>query len=32
MAAVEWTGVRYADNPTVEAATWIDTDPARVWV
>jgi uncharacterized protein YndB with AHSA1/START domain len=28
---VEWTGVRYADNPTVEASTWIDADPARVW-
>jgi hypothetical protein len=28
---VEWTGARYADNPTVEASTWIDNDPARVW-
>jgi len=28
---VEWTGARYADNPTVEASTWIDADPARVW-
>jgi uncharacterized protein YndB with AHSA1/START domain len=28
---VEWTSVRYADNPTVEASTWIDADPARVW-
>jgi uncharacterized protein YndB with AHSA1/START domain len=31
MASVEWTGARYADNPTVEASTWIDADPARVW-
>ncbi len=31
MGAVEWTGARYADTPTVEAATWIDADPARVW-
>ncbi len=31
MACVEWTGARYADNPTVEASTWIDADPARVW-
>jgi hypothetical protein len=31
MAGVEWTGARYADNPTVEAATGIDADPARVW-
>jgi uncharacterized protein YndB with AHSA1/START domain len=29
--AVEWTGARYADTPTVEASTWIDADPARVW-
>jgi len=28
---VEWTGARYADTPTVEATTWIDADPARVW-
>jgi uncharacterized protein YndB with AHSA1/START domain len=28
---VEWTGARYADAPTVEASTWIDADPARVW-
>jgi uncharacterized protein YndB with AHSA1/START domain len=28
---VEWTGARYADTPTVEASTWIDADPARVW-
>lgn len=31
MACVEWTGARYADKPTVEASTWIDADPARVW-
>lgn len=31
MGRVEWTGVRYSDNPTVEAATWIDADPDRVW-
>jgi uncharacterized protein YndB with AHSA1/START domain len=31
MASVEWTGARYADNPTVEASTWIDAEPARVW-
>jgi uncharacterized protein YndB with AHSA1/START domain len=31
MGAVEWTGARYADTPTVEASTWIDADPARVW-
>src|ERR1700761_4937925 len=31
MGPVEWTGARYADNPTVEASTWIDADPARVW-
>ena len=28
---MEWTGARYADMPTVEASTWIDADPARVW-
>ncbi|OBB80693.1 cyclase [Mycobacterium colombiense] len=28
---MEWTGARYADTPTVEASTWIDADPARVW-
>jgi len=28
---VEWTGARYADKPTVEASTWIDADPDRVW-
>ncbi len=31
MGSVEWTGARYADKPTVEASTWIDADPARVW-
>jgi len=31
MGVVEWTGARYADNPTVEASTWIDADPERVW-
>jgi uncharacterized protein YndB with AHSA1/START domain len=31
MSPVEWTGARYADTPTVEASTWIDADPARVW-
>ncbi|MFY2862144.1 SRPBCC family protein [Mycobacterium sp. THU-M104] len=28
---MEWTGARYADRPTVEASTWIDATPARVW-
>ncbi|GAB2995371.1 SRPBCC family protein [Mycobacterium bourgelatii] len=28
---MEWTGARYADNPTVEASTWIDAEPLRVW-
>lgn len=31
MRSVEWTGARYADTPTVEASTWIDADPERVW-
>jgi len=31
MGGVEWTGARYADKPTVEASTWIDADPDRVW-
>lgn len=31
MGGVEWTGARYADNPTVQASTWIDADPQRVW-
>lgn len=28
---MEWTGARYADQPTVEVATWIDAPPGRVW-
>jgi len=28
---VEWTGVRYADGPTVEVETWIGAPPERVW-
>ncbi|MDT5174211.1 MAG: hypothetical protein QOG37_1462 [Mycobacterium sp.] len=28
---MEWTGARYSDKPTVEAATWVDADPQRVW-
>lgn len=28
---MEWTGARYADRPTVEARTWIDAPPERVW-
>ena len=28
---MEWTGARYADNPTVEVRIWIDAPPARVW-
>jgi uncharacterized protein YndB with AHSA1/START domain len=28
---MEWTGARYADTPTVEARTWIDAPPERVW-
>ncbi|BBX64483.1 cyclase [Mycobacterium saskatchewanense] len=28
---MEWTGARYADKPTVEASTWIDAEPAKVW-
>ncbi|KAA1248982.1 SRPBCC family protein [Mycobacterium simiae] len=31
MGPVEWTGARYADQPTVEASTWIDAEPERVW-
>jgi uncharacterized protein YndB with AHSA1/START domain len=31
MSCVQWTGARYADKPTVEASTWIDAGPARVW-
>ncbi|HEX3786330.1 MAG TPA: SRPBCC family protein [Pseudonocardiaceae bacterium] len=28
---MEWTGVRYADTPTVEAETYIDAPPQLVW-
>jgi uncharacterized protein YndB with AHSA1/START domain len=28
---MEWTGARYADTPTVEASTWIDASPERIW-
>ncbi len=28
---MEWTGARYADKPTVEAETWVDAAPERVW-
>jgi uncharacterized protein YndB with AHSA1/START domain len=28
---VDWTGARYADQPTVEVLTWIDAPPLRVW-
>ena len=28
---MEWTGARYADNPSVEVQTWIDASPRRVW-
>lgn len=28
---MEWTGVRYADKPTVEVRTWIGAPPDRVW-
>lgn len=28
---MEWTGVRYADKPTVEVRTWVDAPPERVW-
>jgi uncharacterized protein YndB with AHSA1/START domain len=28
---MEWTGARYADQPTAEAQTWIDAEPERVW-
>ncbi|MGW4485707.1 SRPBCC family protein [Amycolatopsis sp. NPDC004368] len=28
---MEWTGARYADKPTAEAATWIDGAPEAVW-
>jgi uncharacterized protein YndB with AHSA1/START domain len=28
---MEWTGARYADNPTVQAAIGIEAPPERVW-
>lgn len=28
---MEWTGARYADNPTVQVQTWIGASPRRVW-
>ncbi|MFF6916294.1 SRPBCC family protein [Streptomyces sp. NPDC012466] len=28
---MEWTGARYADQPTVEVTTWIAAPPGRVW-
>jgi Polyketide cyclase / dehydrase and lipid transport len=28
---MEWTGARYADNPTVQVQTWIDALPRGVW-
>ncbi|MEU9450279.1 SRPBCC family protein [Streptomyces sp. NPDC048277] len=28
---MDWTGARYADTPTVEARTWIDAPPEKVW-
>jgi uncharacterized membrane protein len=28
---MEWTGARYADTPSVEVDTWIDSPPSRVW-
>jgi uncharacterized membrane protein len=28
---MEWTGARYADNPTVQVQTWISALPGRVW-
>lgn len=28
---MEWTGARYTDKPTVEADTWIEAPPERVW-
>jgi hypothetical protein len=31
MGCVEWTGARYSDSPTVEASTWVNADPGRVW-
>ena len=28
---MEWTGARYADNPTVQVQMWIGALPGRVW-
>lgn len=28
---MEWTGARYADQPTVEVTTWIAAPPGTVW-
>jgi len=28
---MEWTGARYADQPTVEVQTWVDAPPEQVW-
>ncbi|HEY3687916.1 MAG TPA: SRPBCC family protein [Streptosporangiaceae bacterium] len=28
---MEWTGVTYAEGPTVEVESWIDAPPERVW-
>ncbi|MFI7140140.1 LLM class flavin-dependent oxidoreductase [Streptomyces massasporeus] len=28
---MEWTGARYADQPTVEVTTWVAAPPGRVW-
>lgn len=28
---MEWTGARYADQPTAQAETWIAAAPERVW-
>ena len=28
---MEWTGARYADNPTVQVQTWIGASQRRVW-
>jgi uncharacterized protein YndB with AHSA1/START domain len=30
-SAMEWTGARYADTPTVEVETFIEAPPERVW-
>ncbi|MGV9500929.1 SRPBCC family protein [Streptomyces sp. NPDC003642] len=28
---MEWTGARYADQPTVEVTTWVAATPEKVW-